>query len=86
LGIVVGWSFGSVVSTVFQCKPIAGFWDAKLPGMKCYNTDAFWYAYAIINIITDVIVWALPLPEIKKLHLPSLQRWGLAAIFALGLL
>jgi Fungal rhodopsin domain len=86
LGIVITWSTASVISTVFQCNPVAGFWDSKIPGMKCYNTDAFWYAYAIINIITDVAVLLLPLPEVRKLHLPVMERVGVGAIFAIGIL
>jgi hypothetical protein len=86
LAIILSWSVGSIISTIFQCHPIAGFWDASIHGVKCYNTDAFWYAYGIINIITDFIVLVLPLPEIKRLHLPTPQRWGVAGIFCLGIL
>ncbi|KAN0110877.1 hypothetical protein V8E51_007264 [Hyaloscypha variabilis] len=85
LGIVITWSAASVISTIFQCNPVAGFWDSKIPGMKCYNTDAFWYAYAIINIITDVAVLLLPLQQVRKLHLPVMERVGVGAIFAIGI-
>lgn len=86
LGIVITWTTASVVSTIFQCNPIAGFWDSKIPGMKCFDTDVFWYGYAIIDIITDIVILWLPMWEVRKLHLPVLQRIGVGAIFALGAL
>jgi hypothetical protein len=86
MGVVFAWTIGSIMSTIFQCVPVAGFWDPVVTATaKCTNTDAFWYAYAIINIITDFAVLLLPLPEVKKLQLPWAQKLGVMGIFVLGL-
>lgn len=82
--IVVSWSFSAIMATILQCIPVNAYWDRSIKTAKCTNTDAFWYAYAIINIITDVMILVLPLWEIRKLHLPMQQRAGLMAIFAIG--
>jgi hypothetical protein len=49
-------------------------------------TPGFWYVNAGGNIITDVIIFALPIVPVWKLHLPLSQRLTLVAVFGLGLL
>jgi hypothetical protein len=42
------------------------------------------FANAGINIVTDILTAALPIPMIKELQLPKRQRYALIAVFALG--
>ncbi|KAK5118770.1 hypothetical protein LTR85_007976 [Meristemomyces frigidus] len=84
LGIVISWTVASIAATIFQCTPVPAAWDSKIPGSTCINTTSFWMAYAIINILTDVLVLALPIPEIFRLHLNLRQRVGLCGVFLLG--
>lgn len=83
MGVVVAWSIGGVGSTIFQCVPIAGAWD-KTVHAKCINSDIFWVAYAVMNILTDVMVLALPIAPIMALQLSTRSRVMLCAIFMMG--
>ena len=85
LGVVAIWAVGSTFATIFQCWPVAAFWD-KSVNARCTDSDAFWYAYGITNIITDAVIFALPVREITKLHLPRREKIGLLFVFALGAL
>lgn len=86
LAIVIGWSVGSVFATIFQCVPISAFWDKSVIRPRCIDSDAFWYAYGIINILTDAIILGLPVHEVMKLQLPRREKLGLLLVFLLGAL
>ncbi|PNP56596.1 hypothetical protein THARTR1_03292 [Trichoderma harzianum] len=83
MGIVVAWSIGGVGSTIFQCVPIAGAWDKSVKA-TCINSDIFWVAYAVMNILTDVMVLALPIAPIMQLQLSPRSKVMLCAIFLMG--
>ncbi|KAL7932572.1 putative PTH11-typeG-protein-coupled receptor [Trichoderma chlorosporum] len=83
MGVVVAWSIGGVGATIFQCVPIAGAWDKSVKA-TCINSDVFWVAYAVMNILTDVMVLALPIVPIMQLQLSSRTKVMLCAIFLMG--
>lgn len=87
--IVVGvgaWSMAMILQCFFLCQPLAGFWDKTLPGVKCLPELSTWLGGAIGNILTDLLVFALPIPMLSKLNLPGAQKVMLLAVFSLGFL
>ncbi|KAF2219703.1 hypothetical protein BDZ85DRAFT_183704, partial [Elsinoe ampelina] len=78
------YGFWSIFGNIFICTPIPYFWNRGIPGGKCINTTAFWFANAGMNILTDILVFVLPMPALKKLQLPKKQKVGLMLVFALG--
>ena len=85
MAIIVGWSLGAVSATIFQCIPIAASWNKDMAG-NCVDSDATWISYAVINILTDVMVLALPIPLVLRLHFSLRNRLLLCGIFLLGCL
>lgn len=83
MGIIIAWSVGAVTSTIFQCVPVAGAWD-KTVDATCINSDIFWVAYAVMDILTDLMVLALPLPPIMALQLSMRNKLMICAIFLMG--
>ncbi|KAK1546048.1 hypothetical protein CPAR01_00015 [Colletotrichum paranaense] len=82
--LVVGaWSTSQVFIAAFQCLPVEGFWD-KSVASHCIPNQPQWYVNAAGNIITDVAVFALPLPIFWHLSLPRKQKALLMGIFSLG--
>ncbi|OGM47202.1 hypothetical protein ABOM_003897 [Aspergillus bombycis] len=68
---------------IFNCIPISGFWTGQ---GKCISFRKFAIGYAIVNIITDLAVWPMPIPNMWKLQLPTTQKITLTLIFVLGLI
>jgi hypothetical protein len=66
-----------------QCVPIAASWDNSIHA-QCINKGVFWIAFAIMNILTDVLVLALPIPQIFRLHLKLREKLMLSGVFLLG--
>lgn len=83
MGIIIAWSIGGVGATIWQCVPIAGAWNRSL-GARCINSDQFWVAYAVMNILTDIMVLVLPIPSIMRLQLKPREKLLLCAIFLMG--
>jgi hypothetical protein len=82
---VVGASFlASLIVTIFACVPLARSWDKSVAG-HCVATVPWWYSYAALNIVTDLIILAMPLPLINGLQqIGRRQKVVLMGIFTLG--
>ncbi|GAB7348645.1 hypothetical protein MBLNU459_g7015t1 [Dothideomycetes sp. NU459] len=84
MGVIsIIYGLWSICSAIFMCQPIAFFWDQTLHG-RCINRHNVWFANSSINIITDVMIFVMPMPVLKELQLPRRQKWALMGVFALG--
>ena len=84
--IVVGcWAMSQVLVEIFICSPIEKFWDKSKRG-TCIPDYPQWYINAAGNIISDIIIFTIPLPIIRKLKLQRYQKYVLTFIFCLGFL
>ncbi|KZL78555.1 integral membrane protein, partial [Colletotrichum tofieldiae] len=81
--IVGAWSISQILLEIFICTPIPAFWDKSVGG-TCIPNYPQWYINAAGNIITDIIVFVLPLPVIHRLKLARGQKYVLLGIFCLG--
>jgi hypothetical protein len=81
--VIILWAIIMTFLGIFNCHPISGFWTGQ---GKCLLFKEFAIGYAIVNILTDLAVWLLPIPSIWKLQLPTAQKVALTFIFVLGLL
>lgn len=81
--VIAGWTIGTVGATIGQCIPIQAAWDKNIKA-SCIDTDVFWIAYAVGNVVTDAMVLALPIPSILSLKLNRRDKVLLCGIFLLG--
>ncbi|KAH6640034.1 integral membrane protein [Truncatella angustata] len=83
VGMVVLHTIVLVFLMVFSCTPVSKSWDITIPATEgsCINVVALYFATAIANIITDVMVMVLPIPLIMCLHMPKWQKIGVIALF-----
>jgi hypothetical protein len=80
---VVSWIIVMEVVLGFSCRPIQAFWG-EAEG-KCINLVAFTYFTNITNLVTDLWIFALPIPIILKLQASKEKKIGLCFLFSLGL-
>ncbi|KFX94880.1 hypothetical protein O988_06098 [Pseudogymnoascus sp. VKM F-3808] len=83
LGVLVVYGLWTIVGSIVMCIPVAAFWDEKIKG-HCMNRLQFWFANAGVNIATDIIIFAIPMPLLKQLQLPKKQKIGLMFVFGFG--
>ncbi|PKY08049.1 hypothetical protein P168DRAFT_314178 [Aspergillus campestris IBT 28561] len=84
LAFVVISGLWAVLSTLFFCTPIRGFWDKSVHSY-CLPQIVIWCVNAALQITTDLLTVILPMPALAKLHLARRQRFALIVIFAIGL-
>lgn len=81
--VITGWNLGQLLSVIFLCIPVAGFWDKSIDAV-CQNQQVGVWVNAAGNMITDLIIIVLPLPALWKLHLPRGQKFAVFGIFGIG--
>lgn len=83
LGFLLCYGLWAVLSGYLNCIPVAKFWDDTIDG-NCINKEALWLSNAIVHIVTDITILAMPMPTLYSLQLPRRQKLALMAVFALG--
>lgn len=73
----------NVLVTMFSCHPIRSFFDATVPG-TCINTVHFYWATAILNVLTDVFILVLPMPTVWKMQATVQRKLAISLVFVLG--
>ncbi|KAK3686129.1 hypothetical protein B0T22DRAFT_538324 [Podospora appendiculata] len=75
----------TVLSTVFNCWPVEYYWNFAT-GMagSCMDKSAITFTNAGLNIFTDVILIAVPIPLLWRLQIPRRQKIVLMCLFGVG--
>ncbi|KAK3174435.1 hypothetical protein OEA41_001681 [Lepraria neglecta] len=83
-GIIFCWYMSVFFATIFQCIPVAAFWDRTIKNPKCMDLVAFSVGSGVTNLLTDVMILCLPMPMVWFLHTNRTQKLILTGIFLLG--
>jgi hypothetical protein len=75
---------GCALSLVFACNPVNKSWEPWVSG-TCLPTGPSFTGYAVVTIVSDVVVAILPIPMLMKLNVRTEKKLGLIGIFMLGL-
>jgi hypothetical protein len=81
--VIVLWWVGTVLADILICIPIEHSWNTEIPA-HCGNKQLLAIIPPTPWIATDLALLLMPMPMVYKLHLPGLQRVGMAALFLLG--
>ncbi|KAI9162923.1 Satratoxin biosynthesis SC19 cluster protein [Paramyrothecium foliicola] len=85
IGIVVLWWISHSLAMLFICHPVAFWWDLTIEGGYCLDQVPIYVSLIITNIITDLIIMALPMVTIWELNMKTTEKFALTAAFALGI-
>ncbi|KAF6808618.1 hypothetical protein CPLU01_15648 [Colletotrichum plurivorum] len=74
-----------MITIGFCCSPLSHYWT-QFKGTEgtCIDVGRFFLILAIINLITDVILLVIPVPEILKLQMTKDKKIGVCGILGLG--
>ena len=78
--------FSLTIGTIFQCIPVAAFWNRNIEGAKCIDLPRFTITSGVLNLLTDVMILCLPVPMLWGLNTTKAQKVTLTGIFLLGIL
>ncbi|KAL8678454.1 MAG: hypothetical protein Q9186_005192 [Xanthomendoza sp. 1 TL-2023] len=74
------------LAVMFECIPTRKIWDSTYVGGQCIDRVALILAYSSVNILSDALIFFLPIWAIAHLHIALDRKLGLVAVFATGLL
>ncbi|KAJ0327643.1 hypothetical protein COL5a_005612 [Colletotrichum fioriniae] len=67
------------------CRPLSFYWNQFVGEEgKCIDINTFYLALAIINMVNDVIVLLIPIPQILKLQMSGRKKAAVCSIMLLG--
>ncbi|PKS05920.1 hypothetical protein jhhlp_007753 [Lomentospora prolificans] len=75
---------GCTFALVFACNPVDKSWNPLKPG-TCLAPGPSFTGYAVVTIVSDVVVALIPIPVLLKLNVSRSKKAGLIGIFLLGL-
>ncbi|KAK6338572.1 hypothetical protein TWF730_002635 [Orbilia blumenaviensis] len=80
---VVLYSISSIVVVFLQAIPLRAYWDKSIHG-KFIDGQVAFMVFGVLNCLSDLYVFFLPIREVWGIQLPKKQRVGLVLVFALG--
>ncbi|KAK2035094.1 integral membrane protein [Colletotrichum zoysiae] len=85
-GIVVVCLYTGCITTlmIFHCKPVRKAFDFKIVEGTCLDVGILYMATAVSNILTDIVLFILPMPTLFSLRMKMGLKLGAAVIFAIG--
>ena len=72
--------------SIFRCRMTKAAWVLDAHDTRCLDISAVALANAIINIATEVVIFILPIPSVRSLHLPWTKKVAVYALFGGGVL
>lgn len=78
------WLLTITLMLALVCRPLPAYWDSTVKG-KCIDLVAFTYFTNITNLVTDVVIFLLPVPVIVRLHVTLARKLALLGVFMIGL-
>ncbi|KAH7141991.1 hypothetical protein EDB81DRAFT_654260 [Dactylonectria macrodidyma] len=89
LGVFVALSAAAtLITTGMQCLPASynwTGWDGESKG-HCNNLNTQTYAFGAINMVCDILILIMPLPELYKLQIKDRRKIQLFVMFSLGII
>ncbi len=81
----IGMMIGVFFATILQCIPINKTWEPALEG-TCIDRRILFTVSSSFNILTDMLMLALPLSIFINLKIPRRTKIALMVVFLLGFL
>ncbi|KIH93894.1 hypothetical protein SPBR_06033 [Sporothrix brasiliensis 5110] len=79
---LLAWGVTQEFLVAFACIPVSLF----VPSMAatCIESLVVWYLTSIMNIVTDFVLFLVPIPAVRQLRLPLRQKALVMSLFCLG--
>jgi hypothetical protein len=75
------WALGMYLT---MCIPLQKMWRPELEGY-CHPFEV-WWVLTYLHIVTDFMIFLIPIPVVVTMTIPMRQKIGLLFVFTLGLL
>ncbi|KAF2649439.1 hypothetical protein K491DRAFT_549366, partial [Lophiostoma macrostomum CBS 122681] len=84
--LTVSYWLATVITAFTICRPFAYNWNKITIAGRCGDIVAYYLSTAILNLLIDVVIVALPLPILWGLQMNIARKISLTFIFSMGAL
>lgn len=84
----IGYLIAFECISIWQCRPLDAAWkrwDGVYPS-KCNNINLQSWMSAALNIILDICLFVLPMPQLYQLSMSRKKKIHIMLMFSVGLL
>ncbi|KAH7008927.1 hypothetical protein EDB80DRAFT_841667 [Ilyonectria destructans] len=81
--VAICWTIACNLAAIFQCTPRNKLWEPWLEG-TCIDLFLTFLCVSVPNILCDIGILCLPMPQVWKLQTNFVQKAFLTGIFLLG--
>jgi hypothetical protein len=88
VGVCLAYIPATALATFLNCIPVSYNWTAwtgETEG-RCFSFNTFAWAQSTINIVLDLTIILLPIPQLWKLNMGRKKRIQIVLMFSVGLL
>jgi hypothetical protein len=86
MGFVASWTITNILLLLLICRPFKANYTPTLSTTHCGNQVQAFISIGAFNIISDVLICALPIPTIWSLTAKRKMKITLSGLFMIGLL
>ncbi|KAH9906201.1 hypothetical protein F4778DRAFT_724959 [Xylariomycetidae sp. FL2044] len=86
IGVVVAGTLGNLLQPFLMCHPFRAIYDPTITNAKCGDELASLIAMGIFQVVTDVVIFCLPIISLSKLKMRLGKKLGLMGVFLVGFL
>lgn len=86
LFIITVYHVAKAFAFLFGCVPIALNWNITIKGGHCIDRFKLAVAFNALNVITDVLLWTLPIPVVWNLQMRIRHKIEVLSVFGVGLM
>ncbi|KAL8934128.1 MAG: hypothetical protein Q9216_006061, partial [Gyalolechia sp. 2 TL-2023] len=87
MGFVIAYTIAVFLANTFLCTPISGFWDLEsifANQMGCVDIITMDIITNSWSAFEDLVIWALPIPVLWKLKVPTTKKAGLYTLIGIS--
>ncbi|EGD87392.1 hypothetical protein H112_05936 [Trichophyton rubrum D6] len=86
-GFVTAAGIAAILTFCLACVPFTKLWQVyPNPGGQCYpQNPVTFYTVAVLNVLTDMCIIAIPIPMVLRVQASIMRKIGLMMLFGLGL-
>lgn len=88
VAICLAYIPATALATAFNCTPVSYNWTGWTGQTEghCFSFNTFAWAQSSINIVLDLTIILLPIPQLWRLNMGRKKRIQLVLMFSVGLL
>lgn len=73
------------ITMASACQPVSHYWNQYIGGKgKCIDVKLFFLVLGIVNMINDIILLVVPIPQILVLQMNNRMKASIIGIMLLG--